>query len=415
MASSDTEKLSTKKKLPQYKTLTIVSLVLVLPFLAISYVFFKNEIFLESSQVVILALAFFLILCGLLIFRQIFDRFFMLATLIKKAESENNHLVDMKKDTSELHEISVSFNSLMKKFEDTTDNLKLRVSELFTIKELIEIASKSLDIDFLLNLIMEKSMLVTRAQIGSVYIVESEKDRFRIVALSGLESGPEKGSYIDAHKSIIQFVFSHKKPLLVQDIETDPRTQKKNDPKYGPPSFLSMPIFAGEDLIGILNLSHKETKQVFDSNDKQIVSIMTGEIGFALENARLHSKVEEHLKRLKDHTVELTDANNRLQQEIAERKQAEEENARLQIKLQQAQKMEAIGTLARGVAHDLNNVLAGIVSYPDLLLMDIPEDSPLRKPMLTIKNTGKKAAAIVQDLLTLARRGVDPRSAIGFV
>ena len=292
MASSDTEKLSTKKKLPQYKTLTIVSLVLVLPFLAISYVFFKNEIFLESSQVVILALALFLILCGLLIFRQIFDRFFMLATLIKKAESENNHLVDMKKDTSELHEISVSFNSLMKKFEDTTDNLKLRVSELFTIKELIEIASKSLDIDFLLNLIMEKSMLVTRAQIGSVYIVESEKDRFRIVALSGLESGPEKGSYIDAHKSIIQFVFSHKKPLLVQDIETDPRTQKKNDPKYGPPSFLSMPIFAGEDLIGILNLSHKETKQVFDSNDKQIVSIMTGEIGFALENARLHSKVE---------------------------------------------------------------------------------------------------------------------------
>jgi len=68
--------------------------------------------------------------------------------------------------------------------------------------------------------------------------------------------------------------------------------------------------------------------------------------------------------------------------------------------------MEAIGTLAGGVAHDLNNVLSGIVSYPDLLLMQLPEDSPLRKPILTIQNSGGKAATIVQDLLTLARRGV---------
>jgi two-component system cell cycle sensor histidine kinase/response regulator CckA len=68
--------------------------------------------------------------------------------------------------------------------------------------------------------------------------------------------------------------------------------------------------------------------------------------------------------------------------------------------------MEAIGTLAGGVAHDLNNILSGIVSYPELLLMDLPEKSPLREPIKTIQNSGKRAAAIVQDLLTLARRGV---------
>ena len=68
--------------------------------------------------------------------------------------------------------------------------------------------------------------------------------------------------------------------------------------------------------------------------------------------------------------------------------------------------MEAIGTLAGGVAHDLNNILSAIVGYPDLLLLDIEEDSPLRKPMETIRESGKKAATIVQDLLTLARRGV---------
>lgn len=78
----------------------------------------------------------------------------------------------------------------------------------------------------------------------------------------------------------------------------------------------------------------------------------------------------------------------------------------LEEKLQRSQKMEAIGTLAGGVAHDLNNVLSGVVSYPELLLMDLPEDSPLKRPILTIQESGKKAATIVQDLLTLARRGV---------
>ena len=82
------------------------------------------------------------------------------------------------------------------------------------------------------------------------------------------------------------------------------------------------------------------------------------------------------------------------------------EEKRLEKRLLQSQKMEAVGTLAGGVAHDLNNILSGLVSYPELLLMDIPEDSPLRKPILTIQDSGQKAAVIVQDLLTLARRGV---------
>jgi len=79
---------------------------------------------------------------------------------------------------------------------------------------------------------------------------------------------------------------------------------------------------------------------------------------------------------------------------------------RIEEMLRQAQKMEAIGTLAGGVAHDLNNILGGLVSYPELLLLQLPEDSPLRKSILTIQKSGEKAAAVVQDLLTLARRGV---------
>ncbi len=99
------------------------------------------------------------------------------------------------------------------------------------------------------------------------------------------------------------------------------------------------------------------------------------------------------------HVVELS-------HNITEQKRAATEKKRLQAQLQRAEKMETVGTLAGGVAHDLNNILGGLVSYPEILLMDLPEDSPLRKPIATIEKSGKKAAAVVQDLLTLARRGV---------
>ena len=82
------------------------------------------------------------------------------------------------------------------------------------------------------------------------------------------------------------------------------------------------------------------------------------------------------------------------------------EQKKLEERLLQAQKMEAVGSLAAGVAHDLNNILSGLVSYPDLLLLDIPEGSPLRAKIKAIKRSGQRAAAIVQDMLTLARRGV---------
>lgn len=111
-------------------------------------------------------------------------------------------------------------------------------------------------------------------------------------------------------------------------------------------------------------------------------------------------------KIVENRTAELAETNKQLQKEIEERNRVEEDKRSVERRLRKAEKMEAIGTLAGGVAHDLNNILSGIVTYPDLLLMQLPEDSPLRKPLVTMQKTGQKAATIVHDLLTLARRGV---------
>lgn len=93
-------------------------------------------------------------------------------------------------------------------------------------------------------------------------------------------------------------------------------------------------------------------------------------------------------------------------QMVDERNKAQMSLIALQEELARSRKMEALGLLAGGVAHDLNNVLSGMVSYPDLILMDLEPESPLAKSIMTIKKSGQKAADIVQDLLTLARRGV---------
>jgi two-component system, cell cycle sensor histidine kinase and response regulator CckA len=89
-----------------------------------------------------------------------------------------------------------------------------------------------------------------------------------------------------------------------------------------------------------------------------------------------------------------------------------DEKKRLEAKLQQAMKMEAIGAVAGSVAHDLNNILSGILSYPQLMLMEMANDDPLRESLEIVQKSGEKAAAIVQDLLTLTRRGVMSISAV---
>ncbi|MCF8127368.1 MAG: response regulator [Deltaproteobacteria bacterium] len=131
------------------------------------------------------------------------------------------------------------------------------------------------------------------------------------------------------------------------------------------------------------------------------------------EEQRKIEKANDQLEgRVSERTAALEEMNHQLSLEMAENERAEKERRRLEEQLKQAEKLETIGRLTAGVAHDLNNILSGLVTYPDMLLMDLPEDSSWQKPLSIIQQSGQKAAAIVQDLLSLARQGMTQKEIV---
>ena len=302
----------------KYQFVIIASLIFVLPVLILLYILYQKGFAFDSRQLLVFAFILLLILSGLMILRYIFDSIFSAARLFKEAtESGREITTDITKDVAELNDVYSSFNNLLKKFEQAQQIAARRAIELDAIKDISEIAIKNTDTEELLNNLLDRAFKVTHAQIGSLFAVDAKSGRLRLVGSRGI-TGLEKGAYINIKDSLIQHVVSEKKPLLVTDIENDPTVKKKNDPKYGSPSFLSMPICTGDsgEVTAVLNLSNKKTGEVFDANDENILSAMLVDVSFNMENAMLHAKVAEYIKYIEERNI-------KLEQEIDVRKQTE--------------------------------------------------------------------------------------------
>ena len=134
-------------------------------------------------------------------------------------------------------------------------------------------------------------------------------------------------------------------------------------------------------------------------------SLLERSIRYSIEQKRVERelrKYESHLQELvKERTAQLEDVNRALQEEIANRQHME-------ARLRQAEKLEAIGTLAGGIAHDFNNILAAIIGYTELSVFDLPEWNPIRKRLEQVLKAGNRAKDLVEQLLTFSRTRTDP-------
>ncbi len=90
--------------------------------------------------------------------------------------------------------------------------------------------------------------------------------------------------------------------------------------------------------------------------------------------------------------------------DITKRKRAEEERKKLEDRLSQTQKMEAIGVLAGGIAHDFNNILTPVLGFTELALFDVPAGSKTHKNLNEVLNAGQRAKNLVKQILTFSRQ-----------
>ncbi len=174
-----------------------------------------------------------------------------------------------------------------------------------------------------------------------------------------------------------------------------------------PPEYLGLLQHLSVCLMGILEKNdqenEKKTAVIAELTYNNQFFTQTQD-GYNKAMGRLQAMVQEAHRENEKRQAVIAQLNH----EIRERKKAQEEQLRLESRLHQSMKMEAIGLMAGGVAHDLNNILAGVVGYPDILLSTLPEESNLRQPLENIRESGRRAAEVVADLLTIARSSANP-------
>lgn len=172
--------------------------------------------------------------------------------------------------------------------------------------------------------------------------------------------------------------------------------------------FLQMFGYSHEEMLAGIALNN-----IFALSSREVASQFTDrETNGSCEVIGLHKNNREFPVEIKSRPITYLNKPRRVCaiRDISERVKAEQEKLGLQTKLAKASKLNALGLMAGSVAHDLNNILSGIVSYPDLLLLQMGESDKYYKQIKKIQSAGKRAAAVVADLVTIARGGVSKKT-----
>ena len=162
---------------------------------------------------------------------------------------------------------------------------------------------------------------------------------------------------------------------------------------------LAAPIERHGRVVGVVVLENDLVPGAFTRRHAEVVSALNAQIAVALENAALYDE-------LRARAASLASSNERLHDEVLERERAERALGESETMLRHMQKMEAIGLLAGGIAHDFGNLLSVISTYTAMMLEKLSPSDPSRELVEGIQHAGEFGAVLTRQLLTFSRRQV---------
>ncbi len=276
-----------------YKLKSIFILFFIFPTAGIIYFIVKYDILHDKFFFPILLGGLIYLFIGFSILRKMFDRI----SSISQEMSQKIHGSNFAGDVNELRQIVEAFNTLEEQFKVTSDQLHHKSSEISVLKELSDLCAVTLDSEEILYVTLERALLLTHADIGSIMILkELDKKVFVVKASIGLGDFVKINDRVEFETSIAKYAVINKSPLLVEDIEKEGRFGRANRVHYGSKSFICMPIKTIKDIIGVLTISSKNDSKVFNRDDVEILTPLLSNSAFTYENIRLFRKLENETR-----------------------------------------------------------------------------------------------------------------------
>lgn len=275
----------------------------------------------------------------------------------------------------EFNNLLYTIETLRKSSDELTEQVEINYANSLLVNEIAQTLAKESEIEGMFAEVIR--ILHKRLDYDRVLIMLANSDHSRLEFRAGfgyddkqLEALHNISFHLDnpGSKGIFSVTFQKMKGQILNDIEDikNDLSAKSLDfaHKMGAKSLICCPIVYENEALGILAVDNIVSKRPLLQRDLNLLMGVSLQIA-----ARIHNiKLESHLR--------------------------------------QIQKMEAVGNLAGGVAHDFNNILTTILGYSQMLAMQIPQDDPIWKMIDSIHHAGIKASALTQQLLAFSRKQV---------
>jgi class 3 adenylate cyclase/GAF domain-containing protein len=226
--------------------------------------------------------------------RRLFDNIASISRSFTEKINKDILVGGVDESLNEIQQIVQSFGALERQFQQSTAQLVRKSSEISILKELSDLCYVTLDPWEILNVTLERALLLAQADIGSILILnrDEEKKFFVVKACCGLSDFVKIDDRIDYEDSIAKYAVINKNPLVIDDIEKESRFGRTNRVHYGTKSFVIMPIKTIKDVIGVLTISRKDENTVFTQADVEALAPLLSSAAFTYENLRLIKELE---------------------------------------------------------------------------------------------------------------------------